>query len=72
MGLDGLRSAITRGGTLIDSYPADLSNYIDGNIKGHWVSHKALGCTITDADEVSQFVCQLIYPQGISNLNSRE
>jgi hypothetical protein len=57
MGPASLTAALPRGGQYIDSYPAELSNYMDGMLEKHWISNKAEGCIIKNSKEVPRLVC---------------
>ena len=60
MGPNGLANAVPRGGHVLDEYPINWSNHLEGHIERHWLSHKATTCTITDAGEISRFVHFLV------------
>ena len=56
MGPEAAINVVPRGGRMIDDYPINYSNHIEGVIMHHWNSHKVTGCTISDAEEVPRFV----------------
>ena len=61
MGPEAQKQTISRGGPMIDSFPVDWSNHVEGHIIHHWMSNKSATCTITDPDEVPRFVSWHFY-----------
>jgi hypothetical protein len=58
MGTRGLISALPQGGQMIEEYPANIANYMDGLLKKHWTTNRlnTSETTLSTPDEVSIFV----------------
>jgi len=46
---------------MIDEYPVNWSNHVEGLIMDHWKSNKSKECTMTDPHEVPKFVCFFLW-----------
>jgi hypothetical protein len=57
MGPNNIKVAFSQGGRIIDEYPINPANYLEGFIEGYWESHKVGTDTFTHAKEMSRFVC---------------
>jgi hypothetical protein len=56
LGVNGLLTALPRGGQLPEDYPLSLNNYMDGLLAKHWTVHKHTDSVFTQPHEVKEFV----------------
>jgi hypothetical protein len=61
MGPQGLKQAVSLGGPMIDDFPANLANHIEGRLTQHWKANKAEKCAISDPDDVPRIVSLVIF-----------
>lgn len=60
MGLSGLKSALPKGGQLMEDYHLKDANYFEGHIKMGWIDRRNHDSTLKDFSAVSNFVSSLM------------